>query len=147
MSNLENWAADKGIVVKPNKMAGEMLESKDFSRNFKDTWRLSSVSLCWVNFIHAMWLLCFTSTVALVPKSPGKFFPKYLCVSWPCTIISPPTSRNIRCVKAVVVKIFVFDVFRCVPQQTILRWVSPSQKLIHHNALQTTSSHPHTSEN
>ena len=47
MSNLESWAADKGTVVKPNLMAGEMTESKNFSRNFKDTWRLSSVSLCY----------------------------------------------------------------------------------------------------
>ena len=117
MSNLESWAADKGTAVKPNKIAGEMIESKNFSRNFKDTWRLSSVSLCWLNFIQAMWILCFTLTVALALKSPGNFFPKYLCVSWPCatSIISPPTSRNIWSVKAVVVKIFVFDVFRCNP--------------------------------
>ena len=29
MSNLESWAADKGTVLKPNKMAGEMIESEN----------------------------------------------------------------------------------------------------------------------
>ena len=73
-----------------------MIESKNFSRNFKDRWRLRSASLCWLNFIHAMWILCFTSTVALVLKSAGGFFPTYLRVSWRCTtsIISPPTSKK-----------------------------------------------------
>ena len=32
MSNLENWAADKGTVVKPNKMAEEMIESNSRPR-------------------------------------------------------------------------------------------------------------------
>ena len=32
-----------------------MIESKN---DLKDTWQLRSVSLCWLNFIHVMWLPC-----------------------------------------------------------------------------------------
>ena len=107
----------KGQIKRPNKIMWMMTESKSFKRSLKDTCRFRSVSLCSLNFIQAIWLRDYKSTMVLFRRSPDNFLPTYFWFFPPCStsIISPPIPRNIGAFKFAVVKILVMEVFKFKP--------------------------------
>ena len=116
VSRLSTCTPVRAQAASPNKTQGETTAANKRSRDRRQIFLSVSASLCWLNFAHAHLILCATSTLFRLLKSPGIFLQRYLCDTCPSsTSTSSPATSIIVGPWLDVVKIFDFFEFKCKP--------------------------------